>query len=187
MVFTNWRKEDFDLPSLLSLGLKRRTGSDLGFIDPTTIVDTLYDEANRKIYVFNEYYATGKQLEEVALAMNKMELKHQKIFMDAAEPRSIEFFRQKGFNTVPCIKGPDSVEAGISFLQNLEIIVLPSCKDLLNELENFSYLKDKKTDKYVDGKYTHEFSHAIDALRYAYSDIYTNKKLKTFDISKLGL
>lgn len=186
LVFTNWRKEEFDPIVLAASGLKRRTGSDLGWIDPTTIVDSLYDEANGRIYVFNEFYATGKQLDEVAAEMEKMDLRHQKIYMDAAEPRSIEFFRRKGFNTVACIKGPDSVEAGISFLQNLEIIVLPKCKNIINELENFSYIKDKKTDKYSD-KMTHEFSHAIDGLRYAYSDIYTNRKLKTFDRKLLSI
>ena len=187
MVFNNWRKEDFDLNELLSLGLKRRTGSDLGFIDPTTIVDTLYDEKNKRIYVFNEYYATGKQLDEVAAAMASMELTHQKVFMDAAEPRSIDFFRRKGFNTVPCIKGADSVRAGISFLQNLEIVVKPDCPHLIEELSNFSYLKDRKTEKYQEDKYTHEWSHAIDGLRYAYSDIYMGKKLKTFDKKLLGI
>ncbi len=187
LVFNNWRKEDFDLNELLSLGLKRRTGSDLGFIDPTTIVDTLYDEKNKRIYVFNEYYATGKQLDEVAAAMASMELTHQKVFMDAAEPRSIDFFRRKGFNTVPCIKGADSVRAGISFLQNLEIVVSPKCKHLIEELSNFSYVKDRRTEKYQEDKYTHEWSHAIDGLRYAYSDIYTNKRLKTFDKKLLGI
>ena len=186
LVFTNWRAEDFNLQDLLASGLKRRTGSDLGFIDPTTIVDTLYDEQNKRIYVFNEFYAVGKQLDEVAEAMEKMELRHQKIYMDAAEPRSIEFFRRKGFNTVACIKGPDSVEAGISFLQNLDIVVLPKCKNLISELENFQYIKDKKTDRYSE-KMTHEFSHAIDGLRYAYSDIYTNRKLKTFDRKLLSI
>ena len=171
----------------MTLGYKRRTGSDLGWIDPTTIVDTLYDEAGKRIYVFNEYYASGKQLDEVAAAMDKMELKHNKIYMDAAEPRSIDFFRRKGFNTVPCVKGADSVRAGISFLQNLEIVVKPDCPHLIEELSNFSYLKDRKTEKYQEDKYTHEWSHAIDGLRYAYSDIYMGKKLKTFDKKLLGI
>jgi len=186
LVFNNWRAEEFKIADLIASGYKRRTGSDLGWIDPTTIVDTFYDEAGKRIYVFNEFYASGKQLDEVAAQMEKMELRHQKIYMDASEPRSIDFFRRKGFNTVACIKGPDSVEAGISFLQNLEIIVLPKCKNLINELENFSYIKDKKTEKYTD-KMTHEFSHAIDGLRYAYSDIYSNKKLRTFDKKLLGI
>ena len=159
---------------------------DIGFIDPTAIVDTLYDEPNHRIYVFNEYYATGKQLDEIAEAMEGMELKHVKCYCDAADPRAITYFRQKGYNTHPCIKGAGSVEAGISFLQNLDIVVHPKCKAFINELENFSYVKSAKTERYTE-KTTHEFSHAIDACRYAYSDIYTGRKLKSFDINKLGL
>ena len=54
------------------------------------------------------------------------------------------------------------------------------------ELENFSYIKSKVTGEFTEDT-THEFSHAIDACRYAYSDIYTNKNMKTLDKSILGL
>ena len=72
------------------------------------------------------------------------------------------------------------------FLQDNLIIVNPSCKSLIMELENFSYIKSKQTGEYTEDT-THEWSHAIDALRYGYSDIYTNKKLKTIDKSILSL
>ena len=72
------------------------------------------------------------------------------------------------------------------FLQDHLIIVDPSCKNFINELENFSYIKSKMTGEYTE-ETTHEYSHAIDACRYAYSDIYTSKKLKTLDKSALGL
>lgn len=185
LVLRNWMVEEFN-PQELAKTLEYRVGSDLGYIDPTTIVKTLYDKQNNTIYVFDCYYETGKQLEEVAKAMESMELKHVRIYMDAAEPRSIAFFRQKGFNTVPCLKGPGSVDARIQFLQNNKIIVLPKCKDLIAELENFCYLKDKKTGKYTE-ETDHQFSHAIDGLGYAYSDIYTNNKLRSYDKSLLGL
>jgi phage terminase large subunit len=48
--------------------------------------------------------------------MEKLIGKHAKVFMDSAEPRSIEYFRKQGFNTVACKKGPNSVEARIRFL-----------------------------------------------------------------------
>ena len=54
------------------------------------------------------------------------------------------------------------------------------------ELSNFSYKKDKMGE-YQEDCYTHEYSHAIDACRYAYSDIYTNTKLKTLSKSALSL
>jgi phage terminase large subunit len=36
--------------------------------------------------------------------------------MDSAEPRSIDFFKRKGINAVPCIKGAGSVNSRIAFL-----------------------------------------------------------------------
>ena len=72
------------------------------------------------------------------------------------------------------------------FLQNHEIIVHPRCANVIMELENFSYVKDRKTGEYTDNT-THEYSHSLDALGYAYSDIYTRSKLRTFDKGVLGL
>lgn len=186
LVFKNWRIEDFDINDISSRGYDRRCGSDLGFVDPTTIVDSWFDKSNHRIYVASCFYRSGLQLDAVAGEMEKMIGRRAKCYMDSAEPRSIEFFRLRGFNVRPCIKGQNSVAARITFLQNHEIIVHPSCPDLIRELENFSYIKDKKTEKYTENT-THEYSHAIDALGYAYSDIYTNNKLKTLDKSVLGL
>ena len=115
-----------------------------------------------------------------------MELAKTKIYMDSAEPRSIDYFKKQGFYVTPCIKGKDSVRAGLSFLQNHKIIVSPKCQNLITELSNFSYQKDKQGE-YQEDKYTHEFSHGIDGLRYAYSDIYTKSGLKTLDKAVLGL
>lgn len=186
LVFRNWRVEEFDLQDIVRNNCERRAGSDLGFIDPTTIVDSYYDKRHNRIYVASCFYRSGCQLDTVAAEMEKMIGKRAKVYMDSAEPRSIEYFKQKGFNVRPCIKGQGSVRARISFLQNQEIVVHPSCTDLIRELENFSYVKDKRTDKYTE-ETTHEYSHAIDGLGYAYSDIYTNNKLKTLDKSVLGL
>lgn len=186
LVFQNWRVEAFNPLDLSAIGLEHRAGSDLGYIDPTTVIDSLYDEKNKRIYVFNEFYKSGCQLDEVATAMDQMGLRKTKIYMDSAEPRSIDYFRKQGFNAVPCIKGRDSVKARILFLQNNEIIVSPECKNLIVELENFSYLLDKKTGKLTE-ETEHQYSHAIDGLGYAYSDIYTKSRLKSLDKSILGL
>lgn len=180
LVFKNWRVEDFDLQDIISLGCERRAGSDIGFSDPFTIVDTWFDKQSHRIYVASEFYRRGCQLDTVAAEMEKQIGKKVKCYMDSAEPRTIEYFRKMGFNTVPCLKGAGSVASRISFLQNNEIIVHSSCQNLIKELENFSYIKDKKTDKYTENT-THEWSHAIDALGYAYSDIYTNRGVKFLD------
>ena len=186
LVLTNWRKQEFDPMELAAQGMEHRAGMDIGWIDPSAITDTLYDADNRTIYVFNEFYKSGCQLTELADAIGRMELKRTKLFVDAAEPRTIQYFKSEGIRAEGCAKGKDSVKAGIMFLQDNLIVVHPKCQNLIRELENFSYIKSKQTGEYTEDT-THEYSHAIDSLRYAYSDIYTKTKVKTLDKSLLGL
>lgn len=186
LVITNWRKEEFDPMELAKKGLEHRAGMDIGWIDPSAVIDTLYDRENKTIYVFNEFYKSGCQLSDLAAAIKDMNLNKTKIYVDSAEPRSIMFFKQEGINAVACAKGANSVKAGLMFLQDHLIIVHPSCQKFITELENFSYIKSKQTGEWTE-QTTHEWSHAIDACRYGYSDIYTQTKLKTFNKSVLGL
>ena len=186
LVITNWRKEKFNPMELAASGLEHRCGMDLGWIDKSAIIDTLFDREKRIIYVFNEFYKSGCQPSELAQAIKNMKLERSKIKVDSAEPRTIQFFKNEGINAEGCAKGKDSVKAGYMFLQDCLIIVHPDCQNFINELENFSYIKSKVTGEYTEDT-THEWSHAIDACRYAYSDIYTNKQLKTINKSILGL
>lgn len=186
LVLRNWRSEEFDAMELAQRGYEHRAGMDLGWIDKSAIIDTLYDKENRIIYVFNEFYKSGCQPSQLAAAIKEMNLARSKVKVDAAEPRTIQFFNNEGINAEGCAKGKDSVKAGLMFLQDNLIIVHPKCKNFIMELENFSYIKSKQTGEWTEDT-THEFSHAIDACRYAYSDIYTNKKMKTMSKAALGL
>ena len=186
LVIQNWKRQEFNPMELAALGYEHRAGMDLGWIDKSAIIDTLYDRENKTIYVFNEFYKSGCQLSELAAAIYDMNLQKCKISVDAAEPRSIQYFRKEGINATACAKGKDSVKAGLMFLQDHLIIVHPKCNSFITELENFSYIKSKMTGEYTEDT-THEWSHAIDACRYAYADIYTNTKLKSMNKAALGL
>lgn len=186
LVIKNWRAEAFDFMELSKQGLEHRVGMDLGWIDKSAIINTLYDKNTKTIYVFEEFYKSGCQLSDLARAIESMAIGKTKLYVDAAEPRSIQFFRNEGINAEACAKGKDSVKAGLMFLQDNLIIVHPNCKSFITELENFSYKKSKQTGDWTEDT-THEWSHAIDACRYAYSDIYTNKKLKTLSKNSLSL
>lgn len=185
LVINNWVEQEFDEMELAQT-LEHRCGMDLGYADPSAIIDTLYDRENNTIYVFNEFYKKGQQLSQLADAIIDMGLKKSKVKVDSAEPRTIQYFRNKGINADGASKGQDSVKAGYMFLKDNKIIVHPRCTNFKMELENFSYIKSKQTGEWTEDT-THEFSHAIDACRYAYSDIYTNKKIKTMSKSALGL
>lgn len=185
LVFTNWKIEEFDQMELAQK-LEHRVGLDFGFIDPTAIVSSLYDEKNKRIYVCDCFYKSGLQLDQIAEKIREMGLAKSVIYCDSAEPRSISYLKSQGFYATPCIKGRDSVNARILFLQNHEIIIYPNCKDVINEFENFAYERDRDGNM-KEGCYTHEFSHTIDALGYSYSNIYTKNKLRTLDKNVLGL
>ena len=53
------------------------------------------------------------------------------------------------------------------------------------EFENFAYERNKEGQ--LKESFTHEYSHAIDGLGYAYSDIYTKQGLRTVSKGVLGL
>lgn len=182
LVYTNWRIEEFDVSAF---HLENRVGIDFGFRDPSAIVCSFYDPENKRIYIYDCWYKTNQQLDQIYEAICSMNQTKATVYCDSAEPRSIDFLRKKGINAKPCLKGPDSIDARIAFLQNQEIIVHPDCKDIIRELENYVYLKDR------DGNYTskteHAFSHSLDALGYAYSNIYAGAKMRTLNKSVLGL
>lgn len=105
-----------------------------------------------------------------------MHIKKHKIYVDSADPRAISYFSGKGIRAEGAKKGRDSVSTGISFLQNHKIICHSNCKNVAAELENYVYLKDRATGQLCESKTNHDYSHSLDALRYAYSDLYTGGK-----------
>lgn len=185
LVYTNWTKQNFN-PMELAQKLEHRVGMDLGFIDATTIVQTLYDKPNKTIYIYSDFYKSGAQLDEIAAELDKRNLTKTKIYCDSAEPRTIDYFRKQGFNIVGAKKGKNSVETGIAFLQNHILVIHPSATEVIRELENYTYLKEKHTGKYTNNT-NHDYSHTMDGLRYAYSDIYSKSSVKVLDKSVLGL
>jgi phage terminase large subunit len=89
------------------------------------------------------------------------------IVADSARPETISHMRKNGFPKIMgAVKGPKSVEEGIEFLKNYDIVVHPRCKHTIDELSLYSYRTDPLTGRVLpllqDKK-----NHVIDALRYA--------------------
>lgn len=177
LVYKNHIVEEFDINEAIKRGLEVRVGIDWGFVDPTTVVVSLFDKTKKEIYVIGEYYKRGATLEEIKDGILELGIKKQKMYCDGAEPDKVDYLRRNGFNAVSAKKGVGSVKAGISFLQDMKIICHESCVHVAAELENYVYLKDKKTGQYVEDSYDHDFSHTMDALRYSYSDLYSAARL----------
>ena len=177
LVYKNHVLSDFDINELIKQGLEVRVGIDWGFVDPTTVVVSLFDKPKKEIYIIGEFYKRGATLEEIKDGIIQLGISKQKMYCGGAEPDKVDYLRRNGFNAVSAKKGAGSVKAGISFLQDMKIICHESCVNVAAELENYVYLKDKKTGQYIEDSYDHDFSHTMDALRYSYSDLYSAARL----------
>lgn len=184
LVFNNWKVEEFDCTQVhgdLCVGL------DFGFIaDPTALVASIVDDENKKIYVFNAKSRKGLLNNEIAEMIKAEGFAKSSIIADSAEQKSIEEIKREGISRIkPATKGQGSILQGIQKLQQYQIIVHPSgAAALIEELKNYCWEKDKKTNEYIN-KPIDKYNHCIDALRYSLQCI--GHKVKTMDKALLGL
>lgn len=156
VVFNNWSLGDFDtsLPTIY--------GQDFGFsIDPTTLVKVAIDKKLKRIYVEELLYKPSLSTSQIREYNNTL-AGNGLIIGDSAEPRLISELQRSGVNIVPAIKGAGSVTAGISMMQDYELIITPSSTNLIKELNNYVWLSKENKSMPVDS-----FNHIIDAMRYA--------------------
>lgn len=185
LVFNNWKVEEFDCTQVhgdLCVGL------DFGFIaDPTALVASIVDDENKKIYVFNAKSRKGLLNNEIAEMIKAEGFAKSSIIADSAEQKSIEEIKREGISRIkPATKGQGSILQGIQKLQQYQIIVHPSgAAALIEELKNYCWEKDKKTNEYIN-KPIDKYNHCIDALRYSLQCM-EHHKVKTMDKTLLGL
>ncbi len=161
-------------------------GLDFGFVnDPSAFIHVKVDQKNKRLYVLEEYTKKGLLNNEIARVIKQMGYSKEVITADAAEQKSIAELKRDGIARVrPAKKGPDSVIQGISFLQQYELVVDDRCVKLIEELENYTYQKDKATNEYIN-KPVDSYNHCIDAIRYAVEEIngQATPKIKVYDVS----
>ena len=155
-------------------------GLDFGYInDPSAFIHLKIDEQNKRIYFLEEYVRKGLLNDKIAEAIKDLGYSKEVITADSAEKKSIAEIRQKGISRIrEAKKGPDSVIQGIQFLSQYEFIVDERCVKLIEELENYTWYKDKKTNEYIN-RPVDSYNHVIDACRYAVEGIRSKVKLKT--------
>lgn len=170
LIYENVELKEFDIDALRKKdGIKAAFGNDFGFTDPNAFICALIDKSAKEIYIFDEYVKKGVTNKELANAIKAMGYAKQRIICDSAEPKSIQELREAGINAEPSVKGADSVLHGIQLLQNYKLIIHPKCVNTYRDAMNYCWAKDK-FGKPID-RPEHEFSHTMDALRYATSKI----------------
>lgn len=168
LVFENWEEQAFDVNEVSKRpNVKSVFGMDFGYVnDPSTLFCGLVDTVAREIYVFDEMYEKGMSNEDILSKVTEMGYAKERIKADSAEPKSIAYLRKAGLRNIRAAKkGPDSIRAGISLIQDYKIIVHPRCVNFLTEISNYTWDKDK-FDNMVN-KPIDDFNHLMDAMRYA--------------------
>lgn len=164
LVFPVWTKKIISDEEVA--GLKHWIGLDFGYVnDPSAIVHGFIDVPGKKIYVRGEYVKRGMLNDEIGMTMIAMGLHKDKSYGDSAEPKSIDEINRMGVNIEMTEKGKDSIIHGIQWIQQYELIVDERCFKVCEELENYTWKKDKKTGEYINEP-VDTFNHTIDAIRY---------------------
>ena len=143
-------------------------GLDFGYVnDPTALVWGRYDRPGHRILLTGEYFGRGLLNDAIARAIANLGLAKEVIVADAAEQKSIDEIRNAGIQRIRrAAKGPDSVRVGIQFMAQHELVVDErACPKLIEEFENYTWQKDRKTGEYVNEPID-AFNHGIDACRY---------------------
>lgn len=164
LVYENWKEETFELEDVQNY--ISAFGLDFGYTnDPSAFFVGFLDKANKRLYVWDEFYEKGLSNKAIANKIIEMGYSKERIVADSAEPKSIDELKGLGIRAFPAKKGKDSIMNGIQWIQDLEIIIHPRCVNFLTEISNYTWDKDKfdkKLNKPID-----DFNHLMDAMRYA--------------------
>jgi len=138
-----------------------RYGLDFGYSnDPSSLV-AIY-KYNGGFIMDEIMYQKGLSNKQIADIINNRELSI--VIADSAEPKSIDEIKSYGVNIQPCLKGRDSVNQGIQFVQDQRISVTKRSLNIIKEYRNYLWETDK--DGKILNKPEHTFSHSMDAIRY---------------------
>lgn len=156
-------------------------GLDYGFInDPSAFMHIKIDDKNKRIYVVEEYVRKNLMNDQIANAIKDLGYSKETITADSAEKKSNAEVRSHGINRLrDATKGPGSVMQGIQYLLQYDFIIDERCVKTIEEFENYTWKKDKKTNEYINEP-CDSYNHCIDAMRYAIQDRINKVKAKVF-------
>lgn len=146
-------------------------GLDYGFaVDPLAFVSMHYDKKHETVYIFQELYQQ-KLSNSRAVELIKPLVRGERIIADSAEPKSIAEMKSLGLRIFGARKGRDSVEHGIKWLQDRAHIYIDKkrCPNTYREFIGYEYERNRQ-QQFISA-YPDMNNHAIDATRYALSEV----------------
>jgi phage terminase large subunit len=164
VIFRNWRVQD--LSGMHAQFTNHRNGLDFGYSsDPAALVISHYDAMRETIYIFDELYERGLTNDVLAQEVIRR-VGYDPVACDSAEPKSIAELQQYGVAAYAALKGKDSVNFGIQWLQQQTIVIDSKCLNARMEFSVAHWKKDK--DGNAIRQMADKNNHLIDGTRYAY-------------------
>lgn len=139
-----------------------RYGLDFGYTNDPSALVAVYEYNGG--YILDEItFLKGLSNKQIAdIILNKDQAI---VIADSAEPKSIDEISGYGISIIGSEKGKDSVRQGIQLVQDQRISVTKRSVNIIKEYRNYLWMTDK--DGKVLNEPEHQFSHSMDAIRYA--------------------
>ncbi len=152
-------------------------GLDFGYVnDPSAFIHSKIDVKKKKIYIIEEYVKQGMLNDEIANVIKQLGYAKEEITADSAEQKSIAEISNHDIARIrPAMKGKDSIISGIQYLNQFDIVIDERCFKTIEELDNYTWKKDKNTGEYYNEP-VDTYNHCIDALRYSVEMLMINNK-----------
>lgn len=170
-----------------------RVGMDFGFeTSYNAVIRVAVDDKNKLLYIYKEYYRNKMTDDKTAADLVKWDenIKTDLIKADNAEPKTIRYYRQQGFNMLPCLKKCDKKSEGSRIANTRKIkrfrriICSSDCVNCIRELKDLSYKKNK--DGSVDFSHFTIDAHTFSAIWYALDDYMVSDLKQRKNNSKKG-
>ncbi|MBC5836785.1 PBSX family phage terminase large subunit [Flavobacterium muglaense] len=158
-IYNDWSEID-SLPENAEL---LGSGLDFGFSNDPSALVSVY-RYNGEIIIDEKIYQKGLLNSQLASLIKSSDAKNAIIYADSAEPKSIAELKHYGLTVLPVIKGKDSINYGIQLIQEQPFKVTSRSINLIKELQNYVWAKDKDGNQLSIPIDT--YNHILDGLRY---------------------
>jgi len=183
IIFDNWRVED--LTDIRNTFSTYYNGLDFGYTNDPTAFARCSIKDKRRLYITDEIYKYGMSYNDMETDIKPI-IGNEILRCDPSEPRSIQELRNRSLNAISARGGPGSVNYGIQFLKEFEIIIDREAQNAINEFQVYQWEQNK--DGETMNVPVDKNNHFIDALRYSVSGVsFKESKRKPLTKAMLGV
>lgn len=141
-------EEMMEILTTKALFFVKRAGMDFGFEESyNALIRVAIDKQRKYLYIYYEYYKNKMTDDKTALDIAEFKETKERIRADSAEPKTIEYYRQQGFNMVAAKKFQGSrLQYTKKIKRFKKIFCSDKCKHTIFELQPLTYKKNKNDE-----------------------------------------